>query len=293
MTGDPGGSEAPGACVIGWPVAHSRSPLIHGHWLAHLGLPGRYGRAAVAPGELAAFFRAMPGLGLVGGNVTVPHKQAAASLCDRLTSTAARTGSVNTIWFADGQLHGDSTDGAGFLAALDQEAPGWQASGAEDPACRALVLGAGGAARAIVAALAGRGVDVTVASRTFARAQTLARSFNCSCVPMAEVATPLMTTGLLVNTTPAGMVGQDALDNALDLDLAALPARAVVNDIVYVPRVTPLLAAAQAQGLRTLGGLGMLLHQGVPGFERWFGVRPVVTKELRALVEADIAAACP
>ncbi len=274
----------PLACVIGWPVAHSRSPLIHAHWLAAHGLPGRYERAAVPPADLPAFLRAMAGAGFVGGNVTVPHKERAAALCDRLTPAAARTGSVNTLWFEGDALWGDTTDGAGFTGALDQEAPGW-----DGHARRAVVLGAGGAARAVVDALVARGVaEVVVASRTLARARELVERVGGTAVPMAvlgrEGGDALAGADLLVNTTPAGMAGEPALD----LDLSALPAHAVVDDIVYVPRVTPLLARAEARGLRTVGGLGMLLHQAAPGFARWFGVAPTVTAELRALVQADI-----
>ncbi len=274
----------PLACVIGWPVAHSRSPLIHAHWLRAHGLPGRYERAAVPPGELPAFVRAMAGAGFVGGNVTVPHKERAAALCDRLTPAAARTGSVNTLWFEGDALWGDTTDGAGFLGALDAEAPGWDAG-----TRRAVVLGAGGAALAVVDALVARGVaEVIVASRTVSRAETLVGRVGGRAVPMAALGPLLATAGLLVNTTPAGMAGQDAPNDVLDLDLSPLPDHAVVDDIVYVPALTPLLARARARGLRTVGGLSMLLHQAAPGFARWFGVEPAVTAELRALVQADI-----
>ncbi len=282
------GREPPLACVIGWPVAHSRSPLIHAHWLRAHGVPGRYDRAAVPPDALAAFLRAMPGEGFVGGNVTVPHKEAAAALCHRLTPAARRTGSVNTLWFEGDALCGDTTDGGGFTGALDQEARGWDEGGAEGGR-RAVVLGAGGAARAIVDALVERGFAVTIASRTPARARALAGRFDCAAVPVAALGPALAAASLLVNTTPAGMAGHDPLD----LDLAPLPPHAVVDDIVYVPGVTPLLARARERGLRNVGGLGMLLHQAVPGFERWFGVRPVVTAELRALIEADIAGPPP
>ena len=280
--------DPPRACVIGWPVAHSRSPLIHAHWLRAHGLPGRYERAAVPPGELPAFLRAMAGAGFVGGNVTVPHKERAAALCDRLTPAAARTGSVNTLWFEGGALWGDTTDGAGFLGALDAEAPGWDARARGDDH-RAVVLGAGGAALAVVDALVARGVaEVIVASRTVSRADALVGRVGGRAVPMAALGPMLATAGLLVNTTPAGMAGQDAPNDALDLDLSPLPDHAVVDDIVYVPALTPLLARARARGLRTVGGLSMLLHQAAPGFARWFGVEPAVTAELRALVQADI-----
>ena len=269
------------ACVIGWPIAHSRSPLIHGYWLERYRLEGRYEKIAVAPEYLATFIGSMRMSGYLGGNVTVPHKEATAALCDRLLPAARRTHSVNTIWFEGDVLCGDSTDGAGFTAALDEETPGWDRQRAD-----AMVLGAGGAARAIVDALQQRGFGrVTVASRTPARGRALARALGCRWIGLGDVAALLSATTLLVNTTPAGMAGRDPLD----LSLSDLGADAVVNDIVYVPRETPLLKDASARGLRTVGGLGMLLHQAAPGFERWFGIRPEVTPELRAVIEADIA----
>ena len=288
MSGATPFQPSPLACVIGWPVAHSRSPLIHNHWLGVHHLAGRYEKRAVSADDLPAFLRAMPDAGLVGGNVTVPHKAAVAALCANLTPAARRTGSVNTFWFEGGALCGDTTDGAGFTGALDQEAPGW-GGGAKGDGKRAVVLGAGGAARAIVDALVERGFAVTLAGRTLLHAQSLADQCGGAAVPWAAAGDALAGASLLVNTTPAGMAGQDALE----LDLAALPDHAIVDDIVYVPRVTPLLARARARGLRTVGGLGMLLHQAAPGFERWFGVRPAVTAELRALVEADITASQP
>ncbi len=267
------------ACVIGWPVAHSRSPLIHGYWLRLHGIEGVYGKVPVEPRGLAGFVGAMRAEGYCGANVTVPHKEAMAALCDHLSPAASATRSVNTIWFEADALCGDSTDGYGFLAALDEEAPGWAARP------RALILGAGGAARAIVAALASRGfARIEIAGRTPARAEALAAELGGEAVAFAEVPARLGTVGLLVNTTPAGMRGQHPL--ALGLD--SLPQDAVVNDIVYVPRETELLRAAKGRGLRTVGGLGMLLHQAAPGFARWFGVEPQVTPALRTLVEADI-----
>ena len=269
----------PKACVIGWPVAHSRSPLIHGYWLKVHDLDGSYERRPVAPDSLAAFIAELRAGAWAGCNVTIPHKQAMAARCDHLTDAAARLGSVNTVWREGDVLCGDTTDGLGFLAALDQELPGWDGSKQ-----RALVVGAGGAARPIVDALATRGFgEIVLASRTDARAAELAERLGCAFSPLADL--PLGGVDLLVNASPAGMAGHAPL--ALDLD--RLPAHAIVDDIVYVPAQTPLLACARARGLRTIGGLGMLLHQAAPGFARWFGVRPQVTPELRALVEADIA----
>ena len=269
------------AFVVGWPIAHSRSPLIHGSWLDRNGIIGSYEKVAVAPDGLEGFVAELRAGVFAGGNVTIPHKAAAAVLCDRLTPTAARLGAVNTLWIRDGELWGDSTDGAGFLGALDQETPGW-----DFHKTRAVVVGAGGAARAIVEALVGRGFfDVVVANRTLDRARTLTERLGGRPETLAGLPGLLAGCDLLVNATSAGMQGQPPLD----LELSALPAHAVVDDIVYVPRETPLLLAAAARGLRTVGGLGMLLHQAAPGFARWFGVVPTVTADLRALVEADIA----
>lgn len=269
------------AGVIGWPVAHSRSPLIHRHWLARYAVAGTYDKIAVPPDELAAFVVELRAGRFVGGNVTIPHKEAVAALCDRLTPAADRLGAVNTLWMDGEELWGDTTDGEGFLGALDEEAAGWDIHKR-----RAVVIGAGGAARAIVAALASRGFsEVIVANRTLERARSLTARLGGS--PMALDALPDVLGGadLVVNTTSAGMKGQPPLA----IDLAALPSHAVVDDIVYVPQETPLLRDAARRGLRTVGGLGMLLHQAAPGFARWFGVTPDVTPGLRALVEADLA----
>ncbi len=295
----------PRAFVAGWPIAHSRSPLIHGYWLRSLGLAGSYERVAVAPADFAAFAAGLRDAGWAGGNVTIPHKEAAAKVCDELTPAARRLGAVNTLWLEGGRLRGDNTDGTGFLGALDQEVPCW-----DERRDMALVLGAGGAARAIVDALLARGfARVCVANRSVARAEALSQLFEAVQVEAVQVEARQVeavqveagrvealdlpgaervaaSADILVNTTPAGMAGQPALA----FDLARLPPHAVVDDIVYVPRETPLLRAAAARGLRTVGGLGMLLHQAVPGFERWFGRRPAVTPDLRAALEADIAA---
>ncbi len=269
------------AGVVGWPIAHSRSPLIHRHWLARHGLAGTYEKIAVPPKELPVFVARLRSGDYVGGNVTIPHKEAVSALCDRLTPAAERLGAVNTLWMDGGELWGDSTDSAGFSSALDAEAEGWDVHKR-----RAVVIGAGGAARAIVDALVARGfAEILVANRTLARAEALTQRLGGTSLPLEALPEALAGADLLVNTTSAGMHGQ----LPLDLDLAALPPHAVVDDIVYVPRETALLRAAAARGLRTVSGLGMLLHQAVPGFARWFGVTPAVTPELRALVEADIA----
>ena len=268
------------ACVVGWPIAHSRSPLIHNHWLAVHGLDGSYERRPVEPVDIDAFVAELRASAWAGCNVTIPHKSAMAARCDRLTEAAARLGSVNTVWREGDTIIGDTTDGLGFLAALDQELPGWDSFRA-----RAVVVGAGGAARPIVDALQARGFgEIVLASRTDASAAALARQLGCGAASLSSL--DLAGTDLLVNASPAGMIGHPPLA----LDLGRLPDHAIVDDIVYAPAETPLLASAGARGLRTIGGLGMLLHQAAPGFARWFGVRPQVTPELRALVEADIAA---
>lgn len=272
------------AFVVGHPIAHSRSPLIHGHWLAEHGIAGSYARVAVAPDDFEAFFRRLQESGFAGGNVTIPHKEAAFALSHGLTPRARAIGAVNTLVVGpDGLISGDNTDAPGFCAHLDQSlGDGWP-----ERAGSALVLGAGGAARAIVVGLAERGLSrIVVANRTRARAETVAALAPGIATAIAWDDTPhaLPDTGLLVNTTSLGMAGHPPLD----IDLDALPAHAAVADIVYVPLETPLLAAARARGLAAVDGLGMLLHQAVPGFEAWFGVRPIVTAALRDRIVADL-----
>ena len=269
------------AGVIGWPIAHSRSPIIHRHWLAEHGLDGRYDRIPVAPEEADAFFARFKTSGLVGANVTIPYKETAAAAAEDLDPLAARLGAANTLWIEDGVLRGTNTDVAGFLGNLDQSAPGWDA----DPAV-ALVLGAGGAARAVVDGLVTRGFSVVIANRTLERAEALADRYpgRARAGLLSGANRSLDDAALVVNTTSLGMKGE----GDLDLDLHRLGSESIVTDIVYVPLVTPFLARAAARGLRTVDGLGMLLHQAVPGFEKWFGLRPAVTPALRALVEADL-----
>jgi shikimate dehydrogenase len=268
------------ACLIGWPAAHSRSPLIHHYWLRKLGIEGGYNIEAVPPEGLAGFVQRLAAHGFVGANVTLPHKERALALTVP-DERARAVGAANTLWYEAGTLRSTNTDIEGFINNLDASAKGWDA--VED----ALVLGAGGASRAVVFGLLERGIKrVHVANRTAERAHTLARQFGETVHPMAwgAIGEALPQAGLLVNTTSLGMHGQPALE----LDIGALPSQAIVADLVYVPLETPLLAAARAQGLRTADGLGMLLHQAVRGFELWFGHRPEVTPELRALVEADL-----
>ena len=274
-------STHPRAFVIGHPISHSRSPLIHRHWLDVHGLPGSYEKIAVAPDDLDAFIGGLREAGFVGGNVTVPHKGRVLELADAVDEAADAIGAANTLWFDEGDLVAGNTDTIGFLASLDDEASGWDGRGAS-----AVVLGAGGAARAVVHGLVERGFEVAVANRTFLRAAELAEEHEGDVWAYAwdELPSLLRSADVLVNTTMLGMTGQPPLD----LDLGGCKRDALVADIVYTPLETPLLAAARARGLRAVGGLGMLLHQAVPGFERWFGVRPEVTPELRALVEADV-----
>lgn len=272
------------AGVAGWPVEHSRSPLIHNFWLKRLAIHAVYERFPVPPGGFAGFAERIGRDGLLGVNVTVPHKEAAFAVCDRRTPVAQALGAVNVLWREDGLLWGDDTDVAGFLANLDESAPGWS----ERPRSAA-VIGAGGAARAIVYGLIQRGfVRIVLINRTLSRAEALAETFGARVAarPFGELPDALPSAEVLVNTTSLGMVGQPPLE----LDLEGLPADAVVADIVYAPLRTPLIESARARGLRTAEGLGMLLHQAAPAFERWFGRRPEVTGELRSLVEADVAA---
>ena len=268
------------ACLIGWPAAHSRSPLIHHYWLRTLGIEGGYNIEAVPPEGFAEFVLHLSTHGFVGANVTIPHKERALELT-RPDARARAVGAANTLWYEGGELCSTNTDIEGFVNNLDACAPGWAGAG------NALVLGAGGSARAVVFGLIERGVrHVHVANRTIDRARALADQLGAAVHPVSwdAVAEWLPGTDLLVNTTSLGMHGQ----SALELDIGRLPSQAVVADLVYVPLVTPLLAAARARGLRTADGLGMLLHQAVRGFELWFGRRPEVTPELRALVEADL-----
>lgn len=276
-------STAPRACVIGWPVEHSRSPAIHGYWLKHYGIDGAYTKEAVSPENIAAFLGALSEHGYVGANVTLPHKEAALRAVQEADTAAQAIGAVNTVWLdVKGALQGSNTDAYGFMTNLDAGAPHWR-----DGCDVAMVLGAGGAARAILHGLVEAGISrVLLTNRTVAKADTLARVFGkpVEVVPWEDKDSALSACRLLVNTTSLGMTGQPPLD----IMVSALPADAVVTDIVYVPLETPLLAAARARGLTTVDGLGMLLHQAVPGFERWFGVRPEVTPELRDHVVATL-----
>jgi shikimate dehydrogenase len=268
------------ACLIGWPAAHSRSPLIHHYWLRTLGIEGGYNIEAVPPEGFAEFVLHLSTHGFVGANVTIPHKERALALTTP-DARARAVGAANTLWYEGGELRSTNTDIEGFIDNLDACAPKWDA-GAD-----ALVLGAGGASRAVVFGLIERGFKrIHLANRSVERARALADQFGAQVLPVSSsaIGDRLPQMDLLVNATSLGMQGQPALE----IDVGLLPSHAVVADLVYVPLETPLLASARARGLKTADGLGMLLHQAVRGFELWFGQRPQVTAELRALVEADL-----
>jgi shikimate dehydrogenase len=270
------------ACLIGWPAAHSRSPLIHHYWLRKLGIAGGYSIESVPPEGFAEFVLNLKTHGYVGANVTIPHKERALQLTEP-DARARAVGAANTLYYDGDVLRATNTDVEGFIANLDASAPGW------DRTRHAVVLGAGGSSRAVLFGLLERGIErIALANRSIARAQALAELFGERVVPIAWSDAPaaLPGAGLLVNTTSLGMKGQPSLD----LDLEPLPKDATVADLVYVPLETELLTEARGRGLRTADGLGMLLHQAVRGFELWFGARPQVTAELRALVEADLLA---
>lgn len=275
------------ALVIGSPISQSRSPLVHGFWLAQYGIDGRYEREEVRPEAVAECLRALPARGISGCNVTIPNKEVACAACDNLTPRAQALGAVNTIWFEKGRIWGDNTDGTGFVAHLDQVHPGW-----DQGSPHILILGAGGSARGLALPLLERNPGlVALSNRSGDRAEALIADIRAA-VPDAtldlvsweEKAEALGRFDLVINTTSAGMFGKDPLD--LPLDQAR--DHAIIADIVYVPLETALLAEARGRGLRTLDGLGMLLHQAVPGFEKWFGRRPEVSEALREHVIAHL-----
>jgi shikimate dehydrogenase len=268
---------APLAGVIGWPVAHSRSPAIHGFWLRRYALPGWYVAMAVAPDTAEQALRALPALGFAGANVTLPHKELALRIADHATPTAERIGAANTLVVRDGAIQADNTDAFGFLANLKEGAPDWRAA-----AGPALVLGAGGAARAVVAGLIDEGApEIRLANRSRDRAEMLAESFGpqVRVVDWSEAEPAADGAALIVNTTSLGMVGAAPLPFRFD----AAARHAVATDLVYTPLETEFLKAAAARGLKTVDGLGMLLHQARPGFEAWFGRAPEVDAALRAV----------
>jgi len=273
------------ACVVGWPVEHSRSPLIHGYWLRLHGIPGSYTAEAVPPENIGGFFGSLGQLGLSGCNVTLPYKEAAFAAAAERDASALAVGAANTLWLEAGRLCAANTDTYGFMTYLTQTVPDW--AWADRPVA---VFGAGGAARAIVHGFLEAGVEeIRLFNRTRQRAERLAAAFGqrrgrLRVLDLAWRNRAAADAGVVVNTTSLGMNGV----GCLDLDLAQFDDRTVVVDTVYVPLETALLRSARLHGLRAVDGLGMLIHQAVPGFERWFGLRPQVTDELWSLVAADI-----
>jgi shikimate dehydrogenase len=267
------------AGVIGWPVSHSRSPRLHGHWLRAYGIDGAYIPLAVPPEHIEQAIRALPVLGFAGVNVTVPHKEAALRLADEVDDFARRLGAANTLVVKpDGHILASNSDAYGFIQNLREGAPGFRAD-----AGPAVMLGSGGAARAVVVALADAGArEIRIVNRTSARAEELCQLAPgiARAIPWTDMGSALADAALLVNTTSLGMDGQPALE----IDLGRLPTGALVNDIVYTPLETPLLKAAAARGNPVVDGLGMLLHQARPGFKAWFGREPEVTEDLRRVV---------
>jgi len=271
----------PAACVIGYPARHSRSPMLHGYWIKRYGIDADYRAEEISPDDIEGFIRNLSRHGYVGANVTMPHKDIAFELSDPDVCATA-IGAANTLWFDEGELRSTNTDVEGFVGALDAASPGWQTRTGE-----AVVLGAGGAARAVIYGLIERGLEtIHVVNRTSAKAEALRDRFGCKVKAATWSDVPQLLQGchLLVNATSLGMHDNDPLN----IDISAMADDAVVSDIVYVPLTTPLLAAAKARGLATSNGLDMLLHQAVRGFELWFGQRPEVTKELYDLLAADI-----
>lgn len=273
--------KIPLAGVIGHPIAHSKSPKLHGHWLRTYGLPGHYIPIDVAPENLETVLKTMPQMGFVGANVTIPHKERIMEIADQVTDRATLIGAANTLIFLeDGKILADNTDGYGFIQNLRQGAPEW------DPAAGpAVVLGAGGAARAVIASLLDVGVpEILLSNRTRVRAEQLRDDFGArvKVVEWVQAGNVIEDGATVVNTTSLGMAGKPELRVPLD----GLNKDAVVTDLVYTPLITSFLETAQAKGCITVDGLGMLLHQAVPGFERWFGPRPEVTDELRAVMLA-------
>ncbi|MDB5929679.1 MAG: shikimate dehydrogenase [Polaromonas sp.] len=271
------------AGVMGWPVAHSRSPALHGYWLKKYDLLGAYVQLPVVPGQLGVALPGLAALGFRGCNVTIPHKVEAMKLVQALDPVARRMGALNTIVVQpDGSLKGFNNDGFGYIQSLLDAQPDWRAD-----AGPITVLGAGGAARAVVLSLAERGArEIRLLNRSQDKAQALADEFGgpVQVLPWAARHEALESAALLVNTTSQGMHGNPALD----LDLARLPVQALVSDVIYVPLETPLLAAARLRGNPTVNGLGMLLNQARPAFNAWFGVMPEITPELRRAIEATL-----
>lgn len=276
----------PSAFVIGWPIEHSRSPLLHGYWLKYLKIPGTYEAMGIGPEKIETFIKLLPKSGFIGGNVTVPHKETVFGLIQHRDEIANVLGAVNTLWLENGEIHGTNTDGYGFCANLDDFAPEWRKGKS------ALILGAGGASRAIIYALGKAGYSkINIINRTLSRAEAIAEEFSAvlesdlQAHGWEDAPSLLANTDLLVNTTSIGM----SENIEFPLDLTSLNETAIVTDIVYTPLITPLLKAAKMKNFKTVDGLGMLLHQAAPGFEKWFGTRPNITPALREYILSDIS----
>ncbi|MBN8910746.1 MAG: shikimate dehydrogenase [Rhizobiales bacterium] len=274
------------ACVIGWPIEHSRSPAIHGYWLDRYKIDGSYIKRAVAPEEVETFLGTLAAEGFAGCNVTIPHKEAAFRCADERDASAVAVGAANTLWLDEkGRLYAANTDTYGYMTYLTLKAEDWSYRDAP-----VSILGAGGAARAIVYGFLEAGVpEIRVFNRSASRAEALAKDFGprVKFLPWEQRSRASTEAAVLVNTTSVGLKG----DGALGIDFADFHPDCIVSDIVYVPLETGLIREARRHGLRTVDGLGMLLHQAVPGFEKWFGVRPEVTVELYDRIAADIEAA--
>lgn len=273
------------AFVIGWPIEHSRSPMLHGYWLKYLKIPGTYEAMGIQPEKIETFIKLLPKSGFIGGNVTVPHKETVFKLIEHPDEIANVLGAVNTLWLENGEIHGTNTDGYGFCANLDSFAPEWRKGKT------ALILGAGGASRAVIYALGKAGYSqINIVNRTLSRAEAIAEEFSAvldstlQAHGWEEAPGLLQKSDLLVNTTSIGM----SENIEFPLDLASLNEKAIVTDIVYTPLMTPLLKAAKMKNFKTVDGLGMLLHQAAPGFEKWFGTRPNITPALREYILSDI-----
>ena len=276
--------NSPRAFVIGWPIEHSRSPLIHTFWLREMNISGSYQAIPIELDKVREFLTSanLISKGYIGGNVTIPHKEAAFKVCIQCSETARRLRAVNTLWLENGELCGDNTDGQGFTANMDDQAQGWDKSGKP-----AVIYGAGGAARAVLLALQGRGFDeLRIINRTPERARQMIEELDIDAEVFTTAQFPdaLRNAGLFVNTTSLGMIGQPPLE----IDIALFDQDTVVADIVYAPLLTNLLGAARDRGLTVVDGLGMLLHQAAPGFARWFGKMPEVTPALREVILSDL-----
>jgi shikimate dehydrogenase len=277
------------AFVCGWPIEHSRSPIIHSYWLEKYQLKGTYEKIAVSPDDLSEFLVDLKKSGFIGGNFTIPHKEKIASHVLNIDDAAKNIGAVNTVWFEDDRLMGGNTDWLGFSANLDDWADGWADREKLDRPL--IVLGAGGAARGVLYALQQRGfTNIFLVNRTRSNAEKIAKEFsiNIKTASLEEISALPLDISLLVNTSSLGMSGKSQLPQDLIDYIGNVSKDAVVNDIVYIPLETELLKIASKANLKTVDGLGMLLHQAVPGFEHWFGIKPEVTQELRDLVLKDI-----